>query len=89
MDKTVFVQNIKKYCAVKGVKPTVACRESGLGSAELDTDLERAKRCCRPMIPIRRDSLPSIRSTGQPDAGTPSAGSCISPTMPSLRTAHC
>ena len=33
MDKTVFVQNIKKYCAVKGVKPTVACRESGVGNS--------------------------------------------------------
>lgn len=33
MDKAVFVQNIKKYCAAKGVKPTVACRESGVGSS--------------------------------------------------------
>lgn len=33
MDKAVFVQNIKKYCSVKGVKPTVACRESGVGSS--------------------------------------------------------
>ena len=31
--KAVFVQNIKKYCAAKGVKPTVACRESGVGSS--------------------------------------------------------
>ena len=33
MDKEKFVQNIKKYCSVKGVKPTVACRESGVGSS--------------------------------------------------------
>ena len=33
LDKAVFVQNIKKYCAAKGVKPTVACRESGVGSS--------------------------------------------------------
>lgn len=33
MDKAVFVQNIKKYCSVKGVKPTVACRESGVGNS--------------------------------------------------------
>lgn len=26
-----FVQNVKYYCAIKGVKPTVACIESGAG----------------------------------------------------------
>ena len=31
MDKEIFVQNIKKYCDLKGIKPTVACRESGAG----------------------------------------------------------
>ena len=31
MDKELFVQNVKKYCAAKGVKPTIACRESGAG----------------------------------------------------------
>ena len=25
------MQNVKKLCALKGVKPTVACRESGAG----------------------------------------------------------
>ena len=28
-----FVQNVKKYCNLKGVKPTVACRESGVGTS--------------------------------------------------------
>lgn len=31
MDKELFVQNVKFYCALKGVKPTVACEESGAG----------------------------------------------------------
>ena len=31
MDKELFVQNVKKYCALKGVKPTVACEEIGAG----------------------------------------------------------
>lgn len=31
MNKDVFVQNVKKYCALKGVKPTVACDKSGAG----------------------------------------------------------
>lgn len=33
MDMEFFVQNIKKYCSLVGVKPTVACRESGVGSS--------------------------------------------------------
>lgn len=33
MDTAKFVENIKKYCALKGVKPTVACRESGVGTS--------------------------------------------------------
>lgn len=31
MDKNNFVENVKIYCAKKGVKPTVACAESGAG----------------------------------------------------------
>lgn len=33
MDTVVFVQNIKKYCKEKGIKPTPACKESGVGSS--------------------------------------------------------
>lgn len=33
MDIVNFVQNIKFYCERKGVKPTVACRESGVGGS--------------------------------------------------------
>ena len=33
MDKSAFVQNIKNYCKIKGIKPTVACRESGVSSS--------------------------------------------------------
>lgn len=47
MDKQVFVQNVKMYCRLRGVKPTVACRESGAG-----TDLIN-------MIE-RRGSVPSV-----------------------------
>lgn len=31
MDKQTFVQNVKMYCKLRGVKPTVACAESGAG----------------------------------------------------------
>ncbi len=33
MDRALFVENIKKYCARNGIKPTVACRESGVGTS--------------------------------------------------------
>lgn len=33
MDKAIFVQNVKQICKLKGVKPTVACRESGVGTS--------------------------------------------------------
>lgn len=47
MDKQLFVQNIKMYCRLRGVKPTVACRESGAGS-DLINMIER------------RGSVPSV-----------------------------
>lgn len=33
MDSAIFVQNIKELCAKRGVKPTVACRECGIGTS--------------------------------------------------------
>lgn len=42
MDKEIFVQNVKYYCALKGVKPTAACRESGVGTSFI-TDINRGQ----------------------------------------------
>ena len=42
MDATLFVENIKKYCELKGIKPTVACRESGVG-ASFVSDINRGQ----------------------------------------------
>lgn len=42
----------------------LACRENGLGSAELDADLERAKRCCLGRRPLYRDHLCCGNSAG-------------------------
>ena len=42
MDRELFVQNIKMYCARKGERPTVACRESGVGTSFIN-DIERGK----------------------------------------------
>lgn len=35
METDIFVQNVKKYCDIKGVKPTIACAESGAGKSLL------------------------------------------------------
>lgn len=42
MDRELFVQNIERYCALAGVKPTNACKESGVGSSFL-TDIKRGQ----------------------------------------------
>lgn len=42
MDREVFVQNIEKYCSQNGVKPTNACRDSGVG-ASFVTDIKRGQ----------------------------------------------
>lgn len=33
MNAEAFVQNVKIYCAKKGIAPTVACRDSGAGKS--------------------------------------------------------
>lgn len=40
MDKTAFVQNIKDRCEKMGIRPTVACRESGVGTSFI-TDINK------------------------------------------------
>lgn len=42
MDATLFVENIKKLCFLKGLKPTVACKESGVGSSFI-SDINRGQ----------------------------------------------
>lgn len=42
MDATLFVQNIKKFCLLKGVKPTAACKESGVGTSFI-SDINRGQ----------------------------------------------
>ena len=42
MDAVLFVQNIKNLCAKKGIKPTNACKESGVGNSFIN-DIERGR----------------------------------------------
>ena len=42
MDAQLFVQNIKYYCNLRDIKPTVACRESGVGSSFIN-NVERGQ----------------------------------------------
>ena len=42
MNKDAFVQKVKLLCLVKGVKPTNACKECGIGGSFL-SDIERGR----------------------------------------------
>lgn len=42
MDKDLFVQKVKYLCLQKGVKPTNACRECGVGGSFLN-DIQRGR----------------------------------------------
>lgn len=42
MDRELLVQNIEHYCKKKDIKPTNACRESGVGSSFL-ADIKRGQ----------------------------------------------
>lgn len=42
MDKEKFVQNVKYYCKLKGVKPTPACRDAGVGNSFINS-IERGQ----------------------------------------------
>lgn len=46
MDLGLFINNVKYRCEQKGVKPTVACRESGAGERLLEN--------------VKRGSVPSV-----------------------------
>lgn len=43
MDKQLFVQNVKMYCKLRGVKPTVACRKSGIGTSFINNIAARGQ----------------------------------------------
>ena len=43
METELFVQNVKKYCALKGVKPTNACAESGAGKSLISDITSRGR----------------------------------------------
>lgn len=43
MQIDIFVQNVKKYCELKGVKPTIACAESGAGKSLLSEVSSRGR----------------------------------------------
>lgn len=42
MDREIFVQNIKSICKLKGIAPTAACKESGVGGSFIN-DINRGQ----------------------------------------------
>lgn len=42
MNKEKFVQNVKYYCKLRGIKPTPACRNAGVGGSFINS-IERGQ----------------------------------------------
>lgn len=88
MDAQVFVQKIKYYCKLKGIKPTVACRESGVGSSFIN-NLERGQTPSVAKVQMLADYLGVTTSEllGEKiepgnDAGPPSENELIFRSLP-------
>lgn len=43
MQPEIFVQNVKKYCDRRGIKPTIACAESGAGKSLMSEVANRGR----------------------------------------------
>lgn len=42
MNSDIFVENVKKLCAIKGIGPTNACKEAGVGGSFI-SDIKRGR----------------------------------------------
>lgn len=42
MDSAIFVQNIKEFCKIKGIPPTTACKNAGVGASFI-SDVNRGQ----------------------------------------------
>lgn len=89
MDALEFVQNIKKYCGLKGVKPTVACRESGVGTSFINNIEKRGSMPSVEKVQLLADYLGVTTSEllGEKiepgsDAGPPSENELIFRSLP-------
>lgn len=89
MDALEFVQNIKKYCALKGVRPTVACRESGVGTSFINNIEKRGSMPSVEKVQLLADYLGVTTSEllGEKiepgsDAGPPSENELIFRSLP-------
>ena len=72
MDKDIFVQNVEILCLRKGVKPTNACKESGVGGSFL-SDIKRGRDPSTKKVQLLAQYLGCTVSDllgGQPSAQT-------------------
>lgn len=88
MDAIVFVQNIKHLCEKKGVKPTNACKESGVGASFI-SDINRGQTPSVAKVQMLADYLGVTTSEllGEKiepgsDAGPPSENELIFRSLP-------
>lgn len=74
MDASIFVQNIKNYCQLKGVKPTTACKESGVGASFI-SDINRGQTPSVAKVQMLADYLGVTTSEllGEASGTTPGA----------------
>lgn len=42
MDKDIMISNIRKYCAAKSIRPTIACSAAGVGRSFV-SDIDRGR----------------------------------------------
>lgn len=79
MDKDIFVQKVKMICLQKGIKPTNACKESGVGGSFIN-DIERGRVPSVAKVQLLADYLgvttsellgevitPKLQGAAQPD----------------------
>ena len=80
MDKKLFVQKVKMICLQKGIKPTTACKESGVGGSFIN-DIERGRTPSVSKVQMLADYLGVTTSELLGEATTASPGAIRIPVL--------
>lgn len=80
MDKAAFVQKVKMLCLQKGIKPTNACKECGIGGSFL-SDISRGQSPSVERVQLLANYLDVTTSEllGESPPGTPAPPEHLSP----------
>lgn len=82
MDKEIFVQNVKKLCFEKNIRPTNVCKESGVGGSFL-SDIARGQTPSVAKVQMLAQYLGVTTSEllGEEEKPTPTYGDGLSEEM--------